>query len=294
MQLRGIIPPIVTPMRSNEEVDLPRMCELIDRLLAAGVHGIFVLGTTGEFYALDADEKRQVISTAVRHVNKRVPVFAGTGAETTRETVRITRIAEEEGADAVAVITPYFVQPSQAEMIDHFRRVAESTKLPVLLYHNPGMAGGVRMEVGTVAQLAQVPNIIGMKDSAGDLQTLIEFIRATPPTFTVFQGRDTLIEPALQFGAKGAVPGCSNIVPKLCVSIYEAHVRGDHAGARAAQLKLSPVRIAGAAGTAPGGIKAAMNALGVACGPNRSPIAPLSPDQRQKILDVLEPLREYV
>src|SRR5437660_1023578 len=121
MQLRGIIPPTVTPMRSNEEVDLPRLRELIDRLLAAGVHGIFVLGTTGEFFALDADEKRQVIATAVRHVNKRVPVFAGTGAETTREAVRITRIAEDEGADAVAVITPYFVQPSQAEMVDHFR-----------------------------------------------------------------------------------------------------------------------------------------------------------------------------
>src|SRR5437762_8144507 len=160
MQLRGIIPPVVTPMRPNEDVDLPRLRDLIDRLLAAGVHGIFVLGTTGEFYALDPDEKRQIIATAVQHVNKRVPVFAGTGAETTREAVRITRIAEEEGADAVAVITPYFMQPTQAEMVDHFRRVAESSALPVLLYHNPVMCGGVRLEIGTVAQLAQVPNIV--------------------------------------------------------------------------------------------------------------------------------------
>src|SRR3954451_23344583 len=124
MHLHGIIPPLVTPMHADESVDLPRLRQLVDRQLAAGVHGIFVLGTTGEFYALDADEKQQVIATAVAHVNKRVPVFAGTGAETTREAIRLTRIAEQEGADAVAVITPYFVQPTQAEIIDHFRRVA--------------------------------------------------------------------------------------------------------------------------------------------------------------------------
>lgn len=292
MQLRGIIPPIVTPMQANEDVDLPRLCQLIDRLLAAGVHGIFVLGTTGEFFALDADEKRQVIATAVNHVKKRVPVFAGTGAETTREAIRLTRIAEHEGVDAVAVITPYFVQPTQAEMIDHFQRVAESTKLPLLLYTNPVPCGGVRLDVGTVAKLAEVPNIVGIKDSAGDLTTLVEYVRATPSTFAVFQGRDTLIEPALQFGAKGAVPGCANIVPRLCVNIYEAHVRGDHAAARAAQLRLSPVRLVGSAGTAPGGIKAAMNAVGVPVGPSRSPIGPLTAEQRQRVLAALEPVRE--
>jgi 4-hydroxy-tetrahydrodipicolinate synthase len=292
MKLRGVIPPIVTPMQANEDVDLPRLRELIDRLLAAGVHGIFVLGTTGEFYALDEREKQQVIAEAVAHVDKRVPVIAGTGAETTREAVRLTRLAEREGADAVAVITPYFIHPTQQEQIDHFRRVAEGTTLPLLLYHNPALCGGVKLDVGTVAQLAQVPNIVGIKDSFGDLTNLVEYVRATPPTFAVFQGRDTLIEPALQYGAKGAVPGCGNIVPKLVVGIYEAHMNGDQAAAREAQLRLSPVRLALAAGTAPGGVKAAMNLVGVPVGPSRSPIAPLSAEQKQKLLAVLERVRE--
>ena len=118
MRFHGIIPPAVTPMQSNEDVDLPRLRETLDRLLAAGVHGLFVLGTTGEFFALDESEKQAVIAAAVAHTNKRVPLIAGTGAETTREAVRLTKMAEREGADAVAVITPYFIHPSQQELLD--------------------------------------------------------------------------------------------------------------------------------------------------------------------------------
>src|SRR2546421_12609492 len=156
MRFHGIIPPAVTPMRSDEEVDLPRLRETLDRLLAAGAHAQFVLGTTGEFYALDDAEKQAVIAEAVAHTNKRVPVIAGTGAETTREAVRLTQMAEREGADAVAVITPHFISPTQQELFDHFRRVAESTHLPVMLYSNPAMTAGVKPDVGTVARLAEV------------------------------------------------------------------------------------------------------------------------------------------
>ncbi len=273
MRLHGIIPPVVTPMHADESIDLPRLTTLIDRQLAAGVNGIFVLGTTGEFYALDADEKRAVISAAVECVGGRVPVLAGTGAETTREAVRLTQLAERAGADVVSVITPYFVQPTQQEMFDHYRRVAEATRLPVLLYVNPVMCAGAKLEVGTVARLAELPNIAGIKDSGGDLTTLIEYIRATPPDFAVFQGRDTLIEPALANGAKGAVPGTANIAPDLAVAIYTAHVRGDVAAAREAQRRFSPLRHSMTHTTAPGGIKAAMSAAGVDAGPSRGPIA---------------------
>jgi 4-hydroxy-tetrahydrodipicolinate synthase len=236
-------------------------------------------------------EKQAVIAEAVAHTNKRVPLIAGTGAETTREAVRLTKMAEREGADAVAVITPYFVHPTQQEMIDHFRRVAESTALPVFLYSNPAMAGGVKLEVDTVARLAEVPNIAGMKDSFGDLTTLVEYVRAVPAGFAVFQGRDTLIEPALAYGAAGAVPGTANIVPHLAVAIYEAHRRSDYDAARAAQLQFSPLRLALAVGTAPGAVKAAMNLLGVEVGPSRSPIAPLSAVQRLAVQAVLDRLR---
>src|SRR6266404_7807190 len=151
MQIRGIIPPVATPMLANEDLDLPRLKWFIDHLLSNGVHGIFVLGTNSEFYALDEREKQEVIATAVAHVNKRVPVFAGTGAETTREVVRLTKMAEREGADGVSVITPYFVAPSQQEICDHYRRIAECTALPVMLYNNPSTCGGLKIDPETVA-----------------------------------------------------------------------------------------------------------------------------------------------
>lgn len=288
MTLHGIIPPIVTPMQANEDLDLPRLRKLIDQMLAKGVHGIFVLGTTSEFYALDDAEKQAVIATAVEHVNKRCPVMAGTGAESTRETIRITKIAQREGVDAVSVITPYYIMPTQAEITDHYRRVADSTSLPVMLYSNPSTCGGLKIEADTVARLAEVPNIAGIKDSSGDLQGLIEFVRVAPPKFAVFQGRDTLIAPALQYGAKGAVPGTCNVAPEMCVGIYDAFRRGDHETARAIQSKLSPLRLGLAIGTAPGAIKAAMNLLGMEVGPSRSPIAPLSPDKQEKLRAILK------
>src|SRR5947209_5404323 len=205
MQLKGIIPPCVTPFTADQDLDLPRLRSHIDHMLAAGVHGIFVLGTTGEFYALTETEKQAVVAEAVAHCRGRSPVFAGTGAETTREVVRLTRMAEKEGAGGVSVITPYFIKPTQAELLDHFRRVAESTALPVVLYNNPATCGGLSIEPDTVARLAEVPNIIGIKDSSGDLQNTIEIIRVTPrETFAVLNGRDTLILAAMTFGAQGA------------------------------------------------------------------------------------------
>src|ERR671934_2467523 len=125
MQIRGIIPPVATPMQANEDLDLPRFRWFLDHLLANGVHGIFVLGTNSEFYALDEREKQEVVATAVAHVNRRAPVFAGTGAETTREVVRLTKMAEREGTDGVSIIPPYFVSPTQKEIADHYRRIAE-------------------------------------------------------------------------------------------------------------------------------------------------------------------------
>lgn len=288
MQIRGIIPPVATPMLANEDLDLPRLKWFIDHLIKEGVHGIFVLGTNSEFYALDEKEKQEVIATAVAHVNHRVPVYAGTGAETTREAVRLTKMAEREGADGVSVITPYFINPSQQEICDHYRRIAENTKLPVLLYNNPATCGGVKIDVDSVARLAEVPNILAMKDSSGDLQNTIECIRVVPERFSVMMGRDTLIYSALQMGAKGAVPATANIAPGLVVKIYETFMKGDYAASKAAQLQLNPVRHSLALGTAPGGVKAALTLLGRSIGPSRSPVAPLSPEKQQKMRAALQ------
>ena len=288
MQIRGIIPPVATPMQANEDLDLPRLKWFLDHLITSGVHGVFVLGTNSEFYAMDEKEKQQVIATAVEHVNGRVPVYAGTGAETTREAVRLTKMAEKEGANGVSVITPYFVLPNQQEIYDHYRRIAENTSLPVVLYNNPATCGGVKIDVDTVGRLAEIPNILGVKDSSGDLQNTIEYLRVVPERFSVMMGRDTLIYPALIFGARGAVPATGNIAPRILVDIYESFMRGDQAASLAAQRKLNPVRMALTLGTAPGGVKAALQLLGLAIGPCRSPVAALTQDKMQKMRAALQ------
>ena len=288
MRIHGIIPPVATPMKDNEDLDIPRLKWFLDHLIAAGVHGVFVLGTNSEFYALDEREKQEVIATAVAHVNKRVPVYAGTGAETTREVVRLTQMAEREGADGVSVITPYFISPTQQEIYDHYRRIAEHTSLPVILYNNPGTCGGVKIEVDTVARLAQIPNVLAVKDSSGDLQNTVEYIRVVPERFSVLMGRDTLIYSALQMGARGAVPATGNVAPALLAEIYNAFRRGDQEASRAAQLRLNPLRLALGLGTAPGAVKAALHLLGKSLGPCRSPVAGLSAEKAPKMRAALE------
>ncbi|CAN5480658.1 4-hydroxy-tetrahydrodipicolinate synthase [soil metagenome] len=296
MKLHGIIPPVVTPMHADESLDLKGLCRHIDWMLYGGspkplkvplVHGIFVLGTTGEFYSLDEGEKQAVTATAISHINGRLPVFVGTGAESTREVLRLTKMAEAEGAKGVSVITPYFIKPSQAELVDHFRRVAESTSLPVVLYNNPATCGGLSIEPDTVAKLSETANIIGIKDSSGDLQNTIEILRRVPSTFGVLMGRDTLIYNALCMGAAGAIPASCNIAPQLCVGIYEAFHKGDHAAAKASQSRLHPVRTALALGTGNGAVKEALTLLGHDVGPNRRPISPLSEEKRSKLKQVL-------
>jgi 4-hydroxy-tetrahydrodipicolinate synthase len=283
MRIHGIIPPVATPMQANEDLDLPRLRWFIDHLISAGVHGIFVLGTNSEFYALDEREKQEIIATAVAHVNKRVPVYAGTGAESTREVVRLTKMAEREGVDGVSIITPYFVSPTQQEIFDHYRRCAEQTALPVILYNNPATCGGVKIDVETVARLSEIPNILGVKDSSGDLQNTIEMIRVVPERFSVLMGRDTLIFSALQFGARGAVPATGNIAPALLAEIYDRFQRGDLEGSKAAQLRLNPLRLALTLCTAPGAVKEALRLAGRSIGPCRSPVSGITPEKLPKM-----------
>lgn len=287
MPLQGIIPPVVTPFLADESLDLPGLRAHIDCMIAHRVHGIFVLGTTGEFYALDEREKQVVVTEAVAHVAGKLPVYVGTGAESTREVIRLTKMAEKEGANGVSVITPYFIKPSQIELVEHFRAVADSTSLPVVLYNNPATCGGLSIEPDTVAKLAEIPNIIGIKDSSGDLQNTIEIIRRVPATFSVLNGRDTLIAAALMFGAKGAIPASCNIAPELCVGIYESFSNGDFVAAQKQQAILHPIRLAMSLGTGNGAIKEAMALLGRSAGPNRRPIAPLSTEKKQKLKEIL-------
>jgi 4-hydroxy-tetrahydrodipicolinate synthase len=286
--LHGIIPPVVTPFLADESLDLPRLKSHIDDQLEAGVHGIFVLGTTGEFYAMSEAEKQAVIAAAVEHVGTRAKVYVGTGAETTGEVVRLSRMAAQEGAAGVSVITPYFLKPTQTELLDHFRRVADAAGVPVILYNNPATCGGVSIEPDTVAKLAEHPQVIGIKDSSGDLQNTIELVKcAQSERFSVLLGRDTLILAGLLFGTRGAIPATCNIAPRLCVGIFESFRNGDMTAARTYQEKLAPVRLALSLGTGNGAVKEALELMGKPCGPNRRPIGPLSDDKRATLQKVL-------
>ncbi len=286
--LQGIIPPIVTSFKDDESLDLETLRKHIDWQLGQKVHGIFVLGTTGEFYAMSEAEKQAVTAAAVEHVGSRAKVYVGTGAETTGEVVRLSKMAAKEGAAGVSVITPYFLKPTQAELVDHFRRVADVAGVPVILYNNPATCAGVSIEPDTVAKLAEHPQVVGIKDSSGDLQNTIELVkRAQSERFSVLLGRDTLILAGLMFGTRGAIPATCNIAPRLCVGIYEAFKNGDLDAARAFQDKLSPVRLALSLGTGNGAVKEALALLGKPCGPNRRPISPLSDEKKATLKAVL-------
>ena len=285
----GIIPAMVTPLTADDKINEPALRRLTNHLIEGGSHGVFAVGSQGEFWALSADEKQQVWEVVVEETNGRVPVYAGSAAVTTREAVALTRLAEKAGVNAVSVLTPFFVSPSEDELYNHYRAIAESTSLPSLLYSNPARTG-VKVSPRLLARLAEIENVVGIKDSSGDLQLTAEYIRVAPPDFAVLMGRDTLILAALLYGAKGAIAATANVVPALVVSIYERFKAGDMEGARSAQEALAPLRLAFSWGTFPVVIKEALDLMGMEGGPARAPVGPMSDEKREQLASVLRGL----
>ncbi len=288
-ELHGIVPAMVTPFKADESLNETALAALVNRLIGDGVHGVFVLGSQGEFYALDAAEKQRAIEVTVRAASGRVPVYAGTGATTTRDAIALTQMAERAGADAVSVLTPVFITPSQDELYEHYRAIAASTSLPVLLYSNPGRTG-IQISVSLAARLAQLENVAGIKDSSGDLSLTAAFIAATPPTFKVFAGRDTLVFATVLYGGAGAVAASGNVAARQLVRIYNACRSGDMDLARSAQAELAPLRDAFSLGTFPAVIKEALLMTGLDAGPCRRPVGPLSSEARGRLRRVLSDL----
>jgi 4-hydroxy-tetrahydrodipicolinate synthase len=286
---KGIIPAMITPMTRNQELDEGGLRELVNYLLENGVHGLFVSGSQGEFYSLHDGEKRKAIEVAVDETNGRVPVYAGTGDITTERVVEMSKYAEDVGADAVSVVTPYFVKPSQEELYTHYKAVAESVNMPVLLYNNPDRTG-VSLDATTVKRLAEVKNIVGVKDSSGDLTLTAEYINSCPEDFAVIAGKDSLILATLLYGGKGSIAATANVVPRLVVGIYESFTKGDLKRAKELQFQLLPLRAAFGLGTFPVVVKEAMNLMGKSAGPTRSPVAGISEENREKLKGILRTL----
>jgi len=286
-QPKGIIPAMVTPLTREGKINVEALRELTRYLIDGGVHGVFPVGSQGEFYALTFDEKKRVIEIVVEETRGRVPVYAGTGAVTTREAVALTKMAEAAGATAVSVITPYFIHPNDGELMEFYTTIAKSTRLPVLLYNNPARTG-VNISADFVARASKVENIVGIKDSSGDMTLMAEYIRRTEGKFSVLAGRDTLIYGVLCYGGKGGIAACANIAPKLIVEIYEAFMAGDLKRSLEAQFRLAPLRLAFDLGTFPVVIKEALTLIGIDAGPGIAPVGGMRPEARAELKGILQ------
>ena len=284
---RGIIPPMITPFDEEERVDCKTLKKMTNYLIDAGVHGIFPLGSTGEGYGIDFDEKRKVIETVLKAANSRVPVYAGTGAITTKESIRLTEMVTKIGVDALSVITPYFISPNEEELYTHYKEIASSTDLPIILYNNPGRTG-VDLSIELIIRLSSIDNIVGIKDSSGDMTKAAEIIRRTGSDFSVLAGRDTLIYGFLAYGGHGSVAATANIVPELVVSIYELYQKGEYQSALDAQFKLAPLRMAFSLGSFPVIMKEGLKLRGIDVGITLRPIKPLSVEAREKLKNILD------
>lgn len=284
---KGVIPAMVTPLNQDYKLNESGLRKLVDFLIEGGVHGLFVVGTSGEFYGFTPEEKREIVQITVDEAKGRLPVYAGTGAITTKDTIALTRIAQESGADAVSVLTPMFIKPSQQELYRHYKAIAESTDLPVVLYNNLPKTG-VTITADTVERLADIPNIVGVKDSTGDFTLTAEYIRRTRnKDFHVLAGRDTLIHACMCYGGSGSIAACANIAPRLLADIYDKYVAGDVAGSLEAQYKVAPIRMAFSLGSFPTVLKESLELLGIDAGPSLSPIGTMSSEERQELKVVL-------
>ena len=290
----GVIPALVTPLDEQGNLMEDALRRVIDYTIDGGVHGVFILGSTGEIYGLEWEQKKRAIEITVEQAAGRVPVYAGAGEITTRDCIKLAKLAESiGGVSAVSVLTPYFITPSKQELKEHYLTIAASTKLPVILYGNDDRTN-VNIPADLAAELANVDNIVGIKDSSGDMTKMGEYIRLTlGKEFSVISGRDTLILANLAYGGAGSIAATANIVPKVVSSIYDSFMAGDLKKAREYQFQLAPLRIAFGLGSFPVVMKEALRLVGIDAGVTLRPVGPLTDDNRAKLAEILKKLGVY-
>jgi len=289
----GIVTALVTPFQDDERIDFSAWQRIIDFQIESGVDGLLATGGQGEFYSLDAEERIVALRFCRQAVGGRVPLYGNVGAVSTRETISLAQKAEAEGIDYAVVITPYYLQPSPAELVQHYCDICRSVRLPVLAYNIPERTG-VELTFASLRRIAQLcPNFIGLKDSSGKLDHMADLAAiGEKRPFSVFIGRDHLILEALHRGATGAVTACGNVAPRAFVELYKAYREGRQDDAARLQTIVKPLREAFALHTFPSVMKAAMEMIGFPAGPCRRPVGPMPPDARDRLLTVLEVLRD--
>ena len=286
--IKGVIVPVVTPVDAEGRLAEKGYRQVIEHVIRGGVHGVFALGSNGEFYGLDFDEQKRAVEIAVDQSKGRVPVYAGIGSITTRECVKCAKMAETAGAQAVTILPPMFISPNDDELYEHFRAIAAATTLPVLLYNNPDRCK-VNVSANLLDKLADIPNIVGAKDSSGDLTLTSEYIRRTRDRgFRVMAGRDTMVLGTLVYGGYGCVAATANVAPQLVVEIYDKFMAGDIPGALEAQYKLAPLRIGFGLGSWPVVTKEAVRLIGLDVGDPIKPNGPCTEANLAKLKAILE------
>ena len=287
---KGIIPAMVTPFDKNYNLDEEGIKRVINHVLKGNVHGVFISSSQGEFWALTKKEKHRLFQITVDHIDGKIPIYAGTGAESTLETIELTQVAQDVGVDAASIITPYFVKPNEAELLNHYIKIANKVDMPILVYNNPDRTGVHISPKMLEALCEECNNVVGIKDSSGNLTNTSDYINRCGDKISVLSGTDTLILATLIYGGKGAIAACANVVPKLIVNIYDKFTSGNIKEAFQSQRELMPLRLAFSLGSFPVVIKEALNMMGISVGPCRDPILPVTTENRQKILKVLKDL----
>lgn len=290
VELKGIIPPILTPMNDDETINVGELRNQVNRMIENGVHALFPFGTNGEGYILSAKEKQLVLETVIEECNGRVPVYAGTGCISTKETIEQSKMAQAAGADVLSIITPSFAAASQDELYTHYKAVAEAVDMPIVLYNIPARTGNA-LTPSTVGRLAQIENIVGAKDSSGNFTNILGYIDAGKKKnngkFCTLSGNDQLIIWTLLAGGTGGIAGCANVYPHTMASIYNLFMEGRIEEAKKANESIQSFRACFKYGNPNTIVKTAARLLGYNVGPCRAPFNQVPEEGIQALKKVL-------
>jgi 4-hydroxy-tetrahydrodipicolinate synthase len=285
----GVGTALVTPFTASGELDERAVRRLGRRQVDAGVHFLVPCGTTGENPTLSHAERVRIVELLVDEVNGAAPVLAGAGGYDTREVIHLAEAMRQAGAAGLLSVTPYYNKPTQEGLYLHYRAIAESTPLPVIVYNVPGRTG-VNIEPATLARLAAIPNIVGVKEASGNITQMCDVCRVVPPDFIVLSGDDAITLPLMAIGGRGIISVASNEVPAEMVRMVEAAERGDFAAARAVHNRILPLMQVNFVEANPLPVKAAMAAMGLLEEVYRLPMCPPRPESKEKIVKVLKEL----
>lgn len=287
MNFGTILTAMVTPFDSKGDIDFTATRNLVNYLISNGTEGLVVAGTTGESPTLSAEEKVELFKFVVEVVGGRVPVIAGTGSYNTRASITLTKQAEEAGVDGIMLVVPYYNKPSQEGLYQHFKAIAESTKLPIMLYNIPGRTS-INMTVETTVRLAQIPNIVALKDASGNLDAMSEIISKTPKDFAVYSGDDGITLPVLSIGGTGVISVAAHIIGNEMQTMIHKFKNGKLQEAAIIHRTILPIIKALFAQPSPTPVKAALNLKGINVGSVRLPMVPLNEEELKNLQETLE------